>query len=164
MGWNYLSIPKLQRLHRWSLGMDKYFHPTHYNGCDYLSMLGLKLNHVSKRGHRCCMWVCCTVLKYHWIVTIEQNSYLHYAVAFFFSGDVFWLDVYLPVTLSIKHTYQRQGTVSISLQSWIRSSKSYGLARHWYVLSTQWKHFLTTDLHCFYHSISNYYSQIIWLR
>ena len=31
--YNYLSIPKLQRLHR------------------YLSMLGLKLNHVSKRGH-----------------------------------------------------------------------------------------------------------------
>ena len=25
--------------------------PTHYNGCNYLSMLGLKLNHVSKRGH-----------------------------------------------------------------------------------------------------------------
>ena len=24
-----------------------------YNGCDYLSMLGLKLNHVSKRGPRC---------------------------------------------------------------------------------------------------------------
>ena len=23
-----------------------------YNGCNYLSMLGLKLNHVSKRGHR----------------------------------------------------------------------------------------------------------------
>ena len=21
--WNYLFIPKLQRLHRWSLGMDK---------------------------------------------------------------------------------------------------------------------------------------------
>ena len=28
-------------------------HPTLYNGCNYLSMLGLKLNHVSKRGHRC---------------------------------------------------------------------------------------------------------------
>ena len=53
MGWNYLSIPKLQRLHRWSLGMDKLFHPIHYNGCNYLSMLGLKLNHVSKRGHWC---------------------------------------------------------------------------------------------------------------
>ena len=52
MGWNYLSIPKLQRLHRWSLGMDRQFHSTLYNGCYYLSMLGLKLNHVSKRGHR----------------------------------------------------------------------------------------------------------------
>ena len=50
MGWNYLSIPKLQRLHRWSLGMDKQFHPIFYNGCNYLSMLGLKLNHASKSG------------------------------------------------------------------------------------------------------------------
>ena len=41
MGWNYLSIPKLQRLHRWSLGMDKLFHPIHYNVYNYLSMLGL---------------------------------------------------------------------------------------------------------------------------
>ena len=32
--------------------MDKYFHPTLYNGCNYLSMLGLKLIHVRKRGHR----------------------------------------------------------------------------------------------------------------
>ena len=38
------------RLHRWSFGIVKLFHPTHYNGCDYLPMLGLKLNHVSKRG------------------------------------------------------------------------------------------------------------------
>ena len=51
MEWNYLSIPKLQRLHRWSLGMDKLFHPTLHNGCDYISMLGLKLTHVSKRGY-----------------------------------------------------------------------------------------------------------------
>ena len=51
-GWNYLSIPKLNfnGCNRWSLGMDKCFHPTVYNGCDYLSMLGLKLNHVSKRA------------------------------------------------------------------------------------------------------------------
>ena len=47
MGWNYLSIPKLQRCNRWSLEMD-----TLYNGCNYLSMLGLKLIHVSKRGHK----------------------------------------------------------------------------------------------------------------
>ena len=44
---NYL----LQRLHRWSLRMDKWFHPTLYTGCDYISMQGLKLIHVSKRGH-----------------------------------------------------------------------------------------------------------------
>ena len=48
---NYLS--NKHRLHRWSLGMDKQFHPTLYNGCDYISMLGLKLMHVSKRD---CWW------------------------------------------------------------------------------------------------------------
>ena len=51
MEWNNLYIPKLQRLHRWSLGMGKWFHPTHFWTCDYLSMLGLKLNHVSKKGY-----------------------------------------------------------------------------------------------------------------
>ena len=50
MGWNYISIPKLQRLHRWSLWMDMQFHPTFYDGCDYLSMLAFKLFHVSKRA------------------------------------------------------------------------------------------------------------------
>ena len=30
--------------------MDTEFHPTHYNGCNHLSMLVLKLIHVSKRG------------------------------------------------------------------------------------------------------------------
>ena len=29
------------------------FHPTLYNGCNYLSMQGLKLNHVSRRGSWC---------------------------------------------------------------------------------------------------------------
>ena len=48
VGWNYLSIPKLQRCNRWSLGMDKQFHLTLYQTCNYLSMLGLKLNHVKK--------------------------------------------------------------------------------------------------------------------
>ena len=48
----YLFIPKLQRLHRWSLGMDKQFHLTLCQACDYLSMEGLKLNPVSKRGSR----------------------------------------------------------------------------------------------------------------
>ena len=50
MRWNYLSIPKLQRLHRWSLWIDKEFHSIFFWVCDYLSMMGLKFNHVSKRG------------------------------------------------------------------------------------------------------------------
>ena len=32
------------------LGMDKWFHPTLYTGCNYISMLGLKLIHVSRWG------------------------------------------------------------------------------------------------------------------
>ena len=32
--------------------MDRQFHPTLYNGCNYLSMAGLKLIHVCKRSHR----------------------------------------------------------------------------------------------------------------
>ena len=31
--------------------MDKWFHPSLHNECDVLSILGLKLSHVSKRGH-----------------------------------------------------------------------------------------------------------------
>ena len=50
MGWSYISIPKLQRLHRWSLGMDKSFHPTLYWAYDHLSMMGLKLIPVNKRA------------------------------------------------------------------------------------------------------------------
>ena len=38
VGWNYLSIPKLQQCNHWSLGMDKQIHPTPYTWCDYLSM------------------------------------------------------------------------------------------------------------------------------
>ena len=52
MGWNYLSIHKLQRCNRWSLGMNTSYHTTLCHGCNYLSMLGLKLNHVSKMGPR----------------------------------------------------------------------------------------------------------------
>ena len=33
--------------------MDKWFRPTLYWACDYLLMLGLKLNYVSKRGSGC---------------------------------------------------------------------------------------------------------------
>ena len=52
MGWNNVSIPKLQRYNRWSLGMDKYFIPHFTWAFNYLSMAGLNIIHVSKSGHR----------------------------------------------------------------------------------------------------------------
>ena len=49
--WGEITFPFLNfKCNRWSLGMDKQFHPTFYNGCNYLSMLGLRLYHVSERG------------------------------------------------------------------------------------------------------------------
>ena len=49
MGWNYLSIPKLQWFNHCRWGMHKKFHPCPlYNGCNYLSMLALTLIHVSR--------------------------------------------------------------------------------------------------------------------
>ena len=33
-------------------GMNKQFHPTLYDGCSYLSILGLTINHVGKKGPR----------------------------------------------------------------------------------------------------------------
>ena len=73
MGWNYLSITKLQRLHRWSLRMDKQFDPTHYNGGNYLSMLGLKLIHVSKRDSGLqVFWEPCCLLATELLNIIKQ--------------------------------------------------------------------------------------------
>ena len=48
--------PKLQRLPRWSFGMDKWFHLTHYVGCNYLFILGFKFNHVNKRDSWYRLW------------------------------------------------------------------------------------------------------------
>ena len=50
VGWNYLSILKRQRLHRWGLLMDNSFHLTLYNECNYLFMRGLKLMHFNEMG------------------------------------------------------------------------------------------------------------------
>ena len=72
MGWNYLSIPKLQRFLRWSLGTLKKFRPTHYNGCDYLSMLGLKLIHDGKRAY-------CSLPT--WPPAVKQCAIFHIAVS-----------------------------------------------------------------------------------
>ena len=49
MGWNYLSIHKLQRLDPLNFS-NLVIHLALHNGWNYLSTLGLKLIHVSKRG------------------------------------------------------------------------------------------------------------------
>ena len=48
-------------------GMEKYFHPTLYWTCDYLSMLVFKLFHVSKRGPMGQVWKIC-------IIAVEGNN------------------------------------------------------------------------------------------
>ena len=50
VGWNHLFITKLHWCNRWNLVMEKLFHLTLYNGCNYLSMLEVKLMPVGKRG------------------------------------------------------------------------------------------------------------------
>ena len=63
MGWNYLSIPKLQRCNRWSLGMNKYFHPTLHNECNYLSILvkgAQGLNMSNSQRQPSIIWSCLT--------------------------------------------------------------------------------------------------------
>ena len=48
--WNEFIYPFLN-FNGASLGIDKQFHPTLYNECNYLSILVLELYHFSKRGH-----------------------------------------------------------------------------------------------------------------
>ena len=61
--WAEITYPFPNFNRHWGLGMDKWFHSTHYNGCNYLFMLGYKLTHVRKRGTR---WInsCIQVSQY----------------------------------------------------------------------------------------------------
>ena len=49
---NLLILSQISMTPPLILGKDKWFHPTLYWSCNYLSMLGLKINLVSKRGSR----------------------------------------------------------------------------------------------------------------
>ena len=114
MGWNALSILKLQRLHRWSLGMDKLFHPTLHKGCNYLSMLGLKLIQVSKKGSRCDRWRlrCCEYFP-HIFIFPHNNQCIVYC---FHVTDPLWgeytgqvtrsFDVFFDLRLNIRRSKQ----------------------------------------------------------
>ena len=51
--------------------MDRWFHPTHSWECDYLSMLGFKLIHVSKSGPRVVRW---NIYPYHpHVISIHRS-------------------------------------------------------------------------------------------
>ena len=50
--------------------------PTHHNGCNYLSMLGLRLIHVSKRGY-CCTYLLCFVAAWHMIFYTTESFYTY---------------------------------------------------------------------------------------
>ena len=58
-----------------TLGMENKFQSTFHNGCNYLSMLGLNLNHVSKRGPR--FVPVCNLIRnmmiYLWSLFCENN-------------------------------------------------------------------------------------------
>ena len=71
MGWTYLSIAKLQRCNRWSFGMDKWINPTLYWACAYISMLGLKSIHVSKRAPEWSEW---SLGRVWWKVSEESRN------------------------------------------------------------------------------------------
>ena len=47
---NHTPILELQRLQSWSLWIGETFHHKFYNGCNYLSMAGLKLKNISRNG------------------------------------------------------------------------------------------------------------------
>ena len=72
----------------------------HYNGCNYLSMLGLKLNHVSKRGPRGQIRICICKYKYKYkygvfVFVFDQIS--NHVFVFVFDPPYL---VYLPNTFS----------------------------------------------------------------
>ena len=87
---NDLSIPKRQRLHRWRLGRDKLFHPTLYWACNYLSMLGLKLIHVNKRGHRL-QWA--TTGRYHLAAVWHMDRCCWHTLQCYYTDQVFFLSI-----------------------------------------------------------------------
>ena len=77
MGWNYLSIHKLQRLRHISLGIHKQSHPILYNGCTCLSKLGFKLNQRGP-GSKTCYRL---VTPGEWLVKTHWGRVTHICVS-----------------------------------------------------------------------------------
>ena len=96
------------RCSRWSLGMSKQFQPTLYDGWNYLSMLGIKLIHVSERGPRQKWLPACRVLwlkrstsrlrkaRFHW-------SYLDYPFSSVWDNDYRYVAYFVHTIYLIRH-------------------------------------------------------------
>ena len=55
--------------------------PTHHNGCNYLSMLELRLLHVNKRGY-CCTYLICFVAAWHMLFYTTESFYTYISLKF----------------------------------------------------------------------------------
>ena len=113
MGWHYFYVPKHQCCSRWSLRMDKWFHLILYWAYDYLTMLGFKFIHVSKRGPcnaPCENWaqsivaVALAIAISHYIELqhITWNGY-NVVLCFIYCGYI--ISFYLIVQLNFRYTY-----------------------------------------------------------
>ena len=71
----------------WSLGMDKLFHPTLNNGCNYLSKLGLKLNPESKMGYWSCENVASCIHRRRICASVKKLSLVQVMVCRFFGAN-----------------------------------------------------------------------------
>ena len=60
----------------WSLGMDTLFHPKLYWECDYLSIIGLKLIHVSKWGPRNGQPLCILLVNF----ALRNKKFCHHCI------------------------------------------------------------------------------------
>ena len=96
MGWNYLSIPTPQL-----------FNPIVYNGCNYLSLLGLKLNHLIKMGpwHICCK-VCWQVVVQHLSGEIWRHIYSWGIVLLTCIRKIWW---YIEKNIKVKRNDSKWG-------------------------------------------------------
>ena len=103
----------------------------HHNGCNYLSMLGLKLNHVSKRGHRDTkLWyfICCPTdnvaeetlyLSLSWSAT--TLTWCNYDVKWCHPWQRQYVYWYMETSKYIGYNVVCHGTVSISNDQTMRS-------------------------------------------
>ena len=140
-------------LHRWGVGMNKQFHPTHYWKCDYVSMLGLKSDHINKlRGPQIFSqkydfmagWGARTIVFDNFCMTYDASWWwiLTFVLLWELCTDTMfteWLETFesggkkIPITTS----YLLQFSVTNNLV--IRSCDNVSMLTSWYSQAVQWR-------------------------